>query len=273
MKKNMLPIIGTVGGLILIFWAISIDSEIKSFIHGVSMIITILGSFCALMISFPFKTLLNIPNVMKMLLATPQDNKGELVRLFSDLSRKARMDGLLALEDDIANMDNEFLISGLQMVIDGVEPDIIKKIMDLKIDTLERRHRTGQDVFNKWGELSPAFGMLGTLIGLIAMLANLEDPSAIGPGMATALITTFYGSLTANLIFLPIANNLSEQTDEEIYVGEMIIDGLLEIQAGSNPRLLEEKLITYLSPEERREFEAEKTQAEADSMSGVEEYE
>jgi len=264
MKRNLLPIIGSLLGMGLIIWAININGEIVNFVDISSILITVFGSFCALMISFPYKTLLNIPNVMKNLLITAKDNKYELILLMSNLSRKARMEGLLALEDDMVEIDNDFLTSGLQMVIDGVEPDIIKDIMELRLATLERRHRTGQEVFEKWGELAPAFGMLGTLIGLIVTLTRLDDPSNIGPGMATALITTFYGSLMANLVFIPIASNLSEQTDEEIFVGHLIIDGLLEIQAGSNPRILEEKLTTYLSPEERELFDELRIVSEAE---------
>lgn len=252
MKKNMTPAIGLISGTILIIWSITMNGSINNFVDIASIIITLLGSFCALVISFPMKTLLNIPHVLKVLLTSPQDKRQDLVILFSDLAKKARKDGLLALEDDLEDIHDDFLISGLQMVIDGVEPDTIKEILDIKLDTIDKRHRTGQDVFLKWGELAPAFGMLGTLIGLIVMLAKLDDPSTIGQGMATALITTFYGSILANLVFIPIANNLSIQTDEEIYTGEMIIQGILEIQAGSNPRLLEEKLMTYLSPDEQR---------------------
>ncbi len=264
MKRNVLPIIGSLLGMALILWAINIDGEIINFIDYSSVLITVFGSSCALMISFPIKVLMNIPRILKVLLLVPKEKKYDLVLMFIDLSKKARMDGLLALEDDIIDLKNEFMMSGMQMVIDGVEPDIIKNIMLLKLDSLEKRHRTGQDVFEKWGELAPAFGMLGTLIGLIVMLSKLDDPSSIGPGMATALITTFYGSLMANLVFIPIASNLSVQTDEEISVGEMILDGLLEIQSGSNPRIIEEKLTTYLSAEERKKLDGIKRLKEAD---------
>lgn len=250
MKKNMLPLIGLVSGITLLIWAIMIAGDLVSFLDPTSIIITAFGSFAALMISFPFKTLLNIPKVMKMLLSDSQENRVDLVNKFAELSRKARRDGLLALEDDMETIENEYMVEGLKMVIDGVEPDTIKDIMELKLDTVEIRHRTGQQVFEKWGELAPAFGMLGTLIGLVIMLSDLDDPSAIGPGMATALLTTFYGSLLANLIFLPMASNLSMQTDEEMFTGEMILEGILQIQSGANPRLMEEKLKTYLSTEE-----------------------
>ncbi|MEW8973756.1 MAG: motility protein A [Tissierellaceae bacterium] len=254
MKKNLMPTIGTLTGFVLIMWAITASGDIVNFIDGPSVIITLLGSFCALMISFPFKVLKNIPNTMRILLLSPKDNRGRLVSLFTELSKKARMNGLLALEDDLHTMDDELLITGLQMVVDGVEPDVIKDVLELRLATTERRHRIGQEVFEKWGELAPGFGMLGTLIGLIIMLSKMEDANSIGSGMATALVTTFYGSLFANLVFLPTASNLSAQTDEEIFTGEMIIEGILEIQAGSNPRLLEEKLLTYLSPQEKAEY-------------------
>lgn len=255
MKRNMLPAIGLTAGMALVIWSITMSGEIINFVDIPSVIITILGSFCALMISFPFKTLRNLPVTLKILLFKPKDTKENLVTLFSDLAKKARKNGLLSLEDDIVIIEDKFLASGLQMVIDGMEADIIRKVLELKLDTTYRRHRIGQDVFKKWGELAPAFGMLGTLIGLIIMLSRLDDPSSIGSGMATALVTTFYGSLMANLVFLPIANNLEFQTDEEISVGEMILDGILEIQAGTNPRILEEKLMTYLSSEEKNSLD------------------
>lgn len=252
MKRNIWPTIGLIAGFIMIVWSIKIAGDSVSFIDMPSIMITFGGSFSAILISFPFKSIMKIPNILKTLLFMPKDNRVGLIELFSSLSRKARQDGLLSLEDDISEIDNELLGSGLQMVVDGVEPDRIKETLELELDSIERRHRIGQDVFSRWGDLAPGFGMIGTLIGLIIMLSELEDPSTIGAGMATALLTTFYGSLAANLIFIPIASNLKSQTDEEIFTGELIIEGVIEIQAGSNPRVLEERLGTYLSPEERK---------------------
>lgn len=252
MKKNIWPTLGLIAGFIMIIWSIKMAGDKVSFIDIPSVMITFGGSFCALLISFPFKMIIKIPSILKLLLISPKDDRVSLIMLFSELSKKARQNGLLSLEDDINEADNELLTSGLQMVVDGVEPDRIREILELDLDSIERRHRIGQEVFSKWGELAPGYGMIGTLIGLIIMLAELDDPSTIGSGMATALITTFYGSLAANLIFLPIASNLKCQTDEEIFTGELIIDGILEIQAGSNPRILEERLETYLSPEEKK---------------------
>ena len=137
------------------------------------------------------------------------------------------------------------------MVVDGIEPEVIREIMELDLGTVENEQKTSEGIFRTWGELAPGFGMLGTLIGLIIMLSDLEDPGKIGAGMATALITTFYGSLLANLVLMPIANNIKTQAEEELFTMEMIIDGVLAIQSGVNPRIVEERLIAYLSPEER----------------------
>lgn len=252
-KKSLAASLGLFFGVILIIWAIRLTGKLSSFFDFTSIVIVVGGSLCALIISFPFKTIMNIPKMLKLLVVSPEDNRKELIDLLSTLAKKARMDGLLSLEDEIEKMDNEFLATGLQMVVDGVEPDDIKELMELKMDALERRHRSGQAVFIKWGELSPAYGMIGTLIGLVIMLVDLDDPGKIGQGMATALITTFYGALMANLVFIPIASNLSEQTDAELFTCQMLIDGVLQIQAGANPKLLEEKLTAYLDPNQMKD--------------------
>lgn len=254
MKKNFIPSSALIVGMILIFWAIGLSGDVKSFVSISGVIITIVGSFTALLIAFPFKVIRNIPNTLKILFLIPEQNRYTYVELFSELAKKSRRDGLLSLEDDLETMENEYLIQGIQMVMDGVEPGMIRDVLELKIETMERRHSAGQEVFTRWGELAPAFGMIGTLIGLITMLSDLDDPSSIGVGMATALLTTFYGALLANLVFIPIASNLNEQSNAEIFTAEMIIDGILEIQAGTNPRVIEEKLVTYLAPDELKKM-------------------
>ncbi|HCX64237.1 MAG TPA: motility protein A [Eubacteriaceae bacterium] len=265
MKKNFTAIIGLVAGMAVIITSILTSGDMRSFLSLSAILVTVLGSFFALLISFPLEELKKIPKMLKMLTNTPDNDRKGLIELFSNLARKARRDGLLALEDDLEEMEDEFVVSGIQMVVDGIEPDIIREILTLKMETVERRHRMGQNIFSKWGELSPAFGMLGTLIGLIVMLADLQDATAIGTGMAVALVTTFYGSLMANLVFIPIASNLSVQTDEEVFTKEMAIEGILEIQAGTNPRILEEKLTTYLSPEELGKLNEEKDTATSEA--------
>jgi chemotaxis protein MotA len=267
MKKNLSALLGLVVGTTLIIVSILIDGNIMNFVSLSSVIVTMGGSFCALVVSFPLKDLVKIPAMLKMLSKAPENDRKELIVLFSEMARKARRDGLLALEDDMTSLEDEFLVSGLQMVVDGIDPDVIREILELKMGTTEQRHRMGQSIFSKWGELAPAFGMLGTLTGLIIMLSDLQDASAIGSGMAVALITTFYGSFLANMIFIPIANNLGVQTDEEMFTKEMTIEGILQIQAGTNPRILEEKLMTYLSPEEQLQMKTARVGENVEAMS------
>ncbi|MGB4589248.1 MAG: motility protein A [Clostridiaceae bacterium] len=267
MKKSFTSLIGLGIGAVCIVWSILISGDIRSFWDIPSVVITLGGSFCALLISFPASELMKLPKILSMLVKKPENDRLRVIMSFTELAKKARRDGLLALENDISTMDDEFMVSGLQMVIDGIDTEAIREIMTLKMESIENRHRLGQSIFSKWGELAPAYGMLGTLIGLIVMLANMQDASSIGTGMAVALITTFYGSLLANLVFIPIANNLGVQTSEEMQSKEMVIAGIIEIQAGTNPRILEEKLMTYLSPEEAKLLKKEKNTNVVEALS------
>ena len=233
-------------GAFFIIWCISQGGSIGGFIDVPSLIITLVGSFCALLISFPFSDIKKIPTIIKKVIGAPSENKNDLIEKFTEFSRLSRSKGILTLEQEISKIDNLILREGLQMAVDGMDPADIKSIMEIKIDNMEARHGVGQAIFLKWGELAPAFGMIGTLIGLINMLSQLNDPSTIGSGMAVALITTFYGSFFANLLFIPIATNLKMQTEAELEVCEMIIEGVLSIQAGQNPRTIEQKLNGYL---------------------------
>lgn len=250
-RMDLIPVIAIFAGLTLIIIAIMIQGDIMIFWSLSSLLITILGSFFALMASFPLKVLLQTPTILRQAFFHPMDNRRDLVTLATSLSRKARSEGLLSLEDELIEIEDAFLVKGLQMVVDGIEPDNIRQIMGLEIEAIERRHQVGHRIFSSWGELAPAFGMIGTLIGLIVMLSDLQNADAIGIGMATALITTFYGALYANMVLIPIANKLRNQTNDEIYTREMMIESILSIQAGLNPRIVEEKLTSYLSPKER----------------------
>lgn len=261
MKKNMVPLIGIALGIGLLVWSITSGGPIAAFIDAPSLVITLGGSFSALLVSFPLTDLKKIPNVLKQLLLQSDIKEEELIATVVDISKKTRSQGILAIENDIKELDNEMLVYGLEMVVDGSDPEDIREIMEIKAENIEKRHSVGQNIFNKWGELAPGFGMLGTLIGLIIMLGQLTDPSTIGSGMATALITTFYGSLLANMIFLPIATNLKIQTEAEMQLCEMAIEGVLSIQAGQNPRVIEQKLRSYL-PASNSELDSDTAEAD-----------
>lgn len=255
MKKNdMLTGIGLIAGFAAIIAGIVGGGTLSMFWDPSSVYITIGGSFCSLLINYPLREVKRLGKVMLVTFKDMSFESNEIVDTFIELSRKARREGLLALEDQISELNDEFLKRGLQMVVDGIEPETIRDIMELEIDETEKRHKAGSDMLRAWGGYAPAFGMIGTLIGLIQMLANLTDSSKIASGMAVALITTFYGSVLANVIFNPMAQNLSMKSENESTIREMMIEGILAIQSGVNPRTIEEKLLCYASPQERLKY-------------------
>lgn len=223
----------------LIYWELS------------SVFITVGGSFGALMISNPLSRVLSMMKYLSLAFRTPVWAEEKIITTLVSFSEKARREGLLALEDDLEEVEDEFMRKGIQLVVDGTDPDIIKNILYTELNQVQGRHASNIKVIDDWSKLAPAFGMIGTLTGLIAMLANMEDTSAIGSGMAQALITTMYGSLMANLLLIPFKNKLIDLDEGETLVKELIIEGILSIQSGDNPRILEEKLIAFLAPTRR----------------------
>ncbi|WP_102400922.1 motility protein A [Haloimpatiens massiliensis] len=269
-KQDIMTGIGMLAGVLCVLFGMitggsgSLAKKMMTFFDAGSIFITLGGSFAALLINYPIAQLKKMIKVNTEAYKEHTMESGEIIGEFINLSRKARREGLLSLEDGITEIDDNFLKKGLQMVIDGIEPETIREVMELEIDEMERRHRQGADMFKAWAAYAPAFGMIGTLIGLIQMLANLSDSSSLASGMSKALITTFYGSIMANLIFNPIAANLNYKTDIEVASREMMLEGVLAIQSGVNPRIVQEKLVSYLSPEERIKFN--ETQVSGDEV-------
>jgi len=254
-KQDILTSIGIVAGTVLIFWGMAAGgANLMIFYDPASIAITVGGSFAALIIAYPISEMKRVINVIVQSFKENTMSRTEIITNFKDLSQKARREGLLSLDDEMEKLDNEFLKKGLQMVVDGLEPETIKDIMELEIGEMERRHSDGTDMLKAWAGYAPAFGMIGTLIGLIQMLANLTDSAALASGMGKALITTFYGALLANLVLSPMAQNLSYKSTVEVNSREMMIEGVLAIQSGVNPRIVEEKLTSYLSPSDRAKF-------------------
>lgn len=250
-KMDFLTIGGVVFGLGLVLWGILMDSPLSAFISWPGIMITVGGSFGALLVNFQLGQVRQVMKVTMQVIFEKEVDISSLGQLFVNLAQKSRREGLLALEDDLEEIDDHFLRNGLQMVIDGFEPESIRDIMETEIGTLSQRHQLGQNLFRVWGSLTPAFGMIGTLIGLVQMLTKLDSPDSIGAGMAVALLTTFYGSLMANLILIPIAGKLEIMSEKEVAYKEAVLDALLALQAGVNPRILQEKIKAYLSPGER----------------------
>lgn len=250
-RTDIMTVLGLVLGIGFILASILVEGNPVIFWSPSSIMITMGGSFAALLINFHLEQIKLVFRVTKQAFLEKKKDPQEIISFFHELAQKARREGLLALEDDIVELDDPFLRKGLQMMVDGMEPEIIKDILTTEVEAQCGRHKLGQELFRSWGALAPAFGMIGTLIGLIQMLVSLDDPSAIGPGMAVALITTFYGALFANLILIPMAGKLAIKSDEEVLVKGIMMDGILAIQSGINPRILEDKLKAYLAPGER----------------------
>lgn len=253
-RQDMLTLIGLVIGFGMVLFGMLNGGTVKMFVDPSSIAITVGGSFAALLVNYPITEFKRLVKVLMQSFKETSMAAFDIISEFSELSKKARREGLLSLEDDIEKVGDDFLKKGLQMVVDGLEPETIRNILELEIEEMEKRHKDGADMLRAWGGYAPAFGMLGTLIGLIQMLANLSDPSGLGPGMSKALITTFYGSLLASLLLNPMAANLSYKTSREATIREMMLEGILAIQSGVNPRIVEEKLVSYLNPIDKKKF-------------------
>jgi chemotaxis protein MotA len=221
-----------------------------------SVLITLGGSFTTLMTMEPsMKSYLEKLASFKLVLKSPAYNDVETIKNIIALSNVARKEGLLALEETANGIEDEFLKKGILLIVDGTDPELVRSILETELSCIEGRHN---DVIGFWDKLSamgPAWGMIGTLIGLINMLKNLSDSASIGPNMAKALITTFYGSVLANWLCIPVVNKLKVTNASEIMMKEVVVEGLLSIQAGENPRVIEEKLKSFLKPSNRAEFE------------------
>lgn len=247
--------IGTVVGLILgaglIFWAIVSKSSIGVFIDPGSVAIVIGGAIATVLISFPLRNLLGIIKVVKNAFFSKSRPAADLITELVSYAEVARRDGILSLESIAKNIDDEFIVSGIQMAVDGTDPETIEAVMTADLEASGERHEGGKAIFDAIGKYAPAFGMIGTLVGLVIMLQNMDDPSKIGPGMAVALLTTLYGALVANLVALPIADKLGRRSDEELLLKSIVIKGVMSIQSGDNPRIVEQKLKTFLPPSAR----------------------
>lgn len=246
----------------LVMGAIILGGDVGAFLDVPSFLITFGGSLSVTVASNPFPRIKLIPQLLRSAFFTKNQNLIEVLNMMIRFAERARREGLLALEDEAAGLEDPFIKKGIQLVVDGTDPELVKNILDAEISFLEERHKSNRLIFEVWGEMAPAFGMLGTLIGLIQMLGHLDDPNALGPGMAVALITTFYGSIIANAFALPIAKKLAVRTEEEILLREMVVEGVLAIQAGENPRIVEEKLKVYLPPALRLAYESSKKKPE-----------
>lgn len=247
----------TIGGLVAGFGFILMSmilggAGLGVYINIPSILMVIGGSFAAVVISNPLSRSLSIMQYVNKVIKVPTIETEQTITNLVSFAEKARREGLLALEEEAEEAGDEFLQKGMQLVVDGTDPEIIKTVLYTEVDQVEQRHETGVKIFDNWGALAPAFGMIGTLAGLISMLANLGgDSSAIGSGMALALITTMYGSIFANAMLIPFKNKLEDRHKDERLLQEIMVEGILSIQAGDNPTILKQKLASFLDPKTR----------------------
>ncbi|MBN8236960.1 flagellar motor protein MotP [Halobacillus kuroshimensis] len=259
-KKDLMTPIGITLGFAMVMVGIMSNAGIggaASFIQISSIVIVLGGLAAAILVNFNLTEVKLTFRVTKEAFKESSMNLRELISLFVRLSERARREGLLALEAELEEVDDPFIRKGILLAVDGVEPDVINEIMNAEISAVEERHQKGRALIEKAGEYAPAWGMIGTLIGLVLMLSSLSTPEELGPKMAVALLTTFYGTLLANLVFIPMAGKLENKTDQEVFMKQIIIEGVIGVQSGQNPKLLEEKLGAFLSENDKKILEDE----------------
>lgn len=253
---DLATIIGLIGGLAVVIFGMYSGGDVSGYIDVSSIIVTMGGGIFSTVLAFPLSETIRALKAIPLIFKEPKTSAMDTIRTLVELSQKARREGLLALESAQEDIKDDFLRKAMELVVDGIEAEIVKTTMQLDIDSMAVRHQNAQAYFKALANQFPAWGLIGTLLGLINLLRSLDDPSSIGPAMALALVTTFYGSILANYICNPIANKLAGNSAEEIRLREMMMEGVLSIQSGENPRLMEHKLKTFLSPDQRAEYEA-----------------
>lgn len=254
-------LIGIVSGAGIVTYLIRSGGDVDMFINFPSLALTIGGPIAAAFIHYRLSQVLGALRVLRSVFMRTPQSPIELTRQLVAFTERARRDGLLALEDEAEAVADPFLRNGLQMVVDGTDPELIRNVMETELAFQQERHQLGQAFFRTLAEAAPAFGMLGTLIGLVRMLQALDNPENIGPGLAMALLTTLYGVLVSHLVFAPIAGKLHVASQEELLFREMAIEGVLSIQAGDNPRVVEQKLRAFLAPKLRAQMDREQAAA------------
>jgi len=246
-------VVGIAAGLGIVAVSMLMGGGIGPFIDIPSLLVVLGGTIAATLVNFKFEDVMGLMKVTKKVIKEEPMAPQQYIEQIVSISKKARTNGLLAIEEDLENVDQDFMKLTLQHVVNGTEAEDLRNIMDAELTIMFERHKMGQKIYMAMGAYCPAFGMIGTLIGLILMLQNLSDPSAVGPGMAMAMVTTFYGSLFSNLFFIPMSGKLKMRSEQEIQFKEMLLTGILSVQAEESPRVIQNKLLSFLPPGERAE--------------------
>lgn len=249
---DLTTIIGTLLGFGLVGFAMAGgEGGLLIFVHVPSMLIVFGGTIAVTLMNFPLENVKAITKVVLNTVLYRAPSPVEEIDRVIEYANLARKEGLLALESKLQEVDDKFFAKGVQLVIDGFPAETVRDIMELEAEWQRQRHATGKKMMDAVGSFAPAFGMIGTLVGLVQMLQNLSDPSKIGGGMATALLTTMYGAMAANMVFLPLAGKLEVRDEEESLLRQLMIEGIVSIQSGEGPQLIKEKLKSFLAPSVR----------------------
>ena len=241
------------GGVLLLFGIIVNGLSPFAIMDAPSALITFGGGLAAAVTASPLSRLMNVGNFTKFAFLPKHTDIVQLILTLVQFSERARREGLLSLEDDLANLDEPFLKKGIQLVVDGTDPELVRNILETDMNNIKNRHQEGVKFWGDSAMFLPAFGMIGTLVGLVQMLLSLGtgDPNAIGKGMSAALITTLYGSIGANMFCIPFQKKLEHRSGDEMTVKAIMVEGILSIQQGDNPRIVKDKLSSFLPPAER----------------------
>jgi len=251
---DIATLFGFLVGFGMIYYACMESSEghLIMYWDPIALIIVGGGGVAATLVSFPMSQVVSALKIAKNAFFVPMKPTNEIIGTLVTFAEKARREGLLTLEEEASKLNDEFLKKALRLVVDGTEPELVRDVLEIELSFLEDRHKLGRDMFEQLGIYFPSFGMVGTLSGLIAMLANLDDPSSVGIGMAMALTATFYGAALANLVALPMAKKLHVRSQEEVLMRQVMVEGVLSIQNGENPHIVQEKLKAFFPPKMRK---------------------
>jgi len=255
-----MDITGIIGTLIslamMLIWGMGTIENVPMFINGPSIVIVFGMTFMCLVCSYPPGFWKTLPGFLKMYIFVQKHDLGETINVIIGLAEKGRREGLLALDNSLEGIEDPFLKKGVQLAVDAIDRAVIESVLEIEMEKIDQRHKYNISFFDNMAAVAPAFGMFGTMIGLVIMLQNMSDPTAIGPAMAVCLITTFYGLIVVNMIAVPIITKLKIRHEEEMAEKRVMMDGVLAVQAGENPKVMMYKLVSHLDPASRAEFEA-----------------
>jgi chemotaxis protein MotA len=255
---DLTTLLGLVIGIGAVLGSVLLEGgHLSSLVSIPAFVVIAGGTFGATAIGFTMEELKTIPVLMRIAFTEESHDIAHLITTLVGFAEKARREGLLALEDDLTAIEDKFLRKGMQLVIDGTDAELVRSIMETELAFIQERHHKGASIFETAGGYAPTMGIVGTVMGLVHVLANLKDTDSLGPAIAVAFLATFYGIFSANIFFLPIAGKLKNRSSHQVLVYEVALEGILSVQAGDNPRIVEEKLEAFLPPQKRQKASAQ----------------